>query len=308
MPGGLNETLIYAVYYAPRGRARLYKLGHEIAQRHLFPDDLLFGIIGEQGSGKSTLINGLFPGVELTNDDEGINRPTSRLFEFDGNSHFSPHTFHIDVRFEQAFHQMYEIVNAVNAALKRKKRVIIEHFDLLYPHLNYNAQVLFGVGEEVIVTRPSVFGPLPDSIKNVVYKTVIYRKMAHSAEDITTSILFRKYNCEISDIHSDVKHGFIICFDKKPEFDIKLLEADVRAVISEDVSIAADGEDYIRIGDQKIKCTGTRIHVPSSGKIKNFRLFNDIQYDPITRRYMLIGLVGEEDGELGFDKILNVIG
>ena len=35
----MHETLIYAVYYAPRGRMRLYKLGREIAERHLLPAD-----------------------------------------------------------------------------------------------------------------------------------------------------------------------------------------------------------------------------------------------------------------------------
>ena len=31
------------------------------------------GIIGEAGSGKSMLIKGMFPGLELTNDDNGVN-------------------------------------------------------------------------------------------------------------------------------------------------------------------------------------------------------------------------------------------
>ena len=52
----MHETLIYAVYYAPRGRLRLYRLGRDIAERHLFPTDLLVGIIGAEGAGKSTLI------------------------------------------------------------------------------------------------------------------------------------------------------------------------------------------------------------------------------------------------------------
>ncbi|MEW6711373.1 MAG: hypothetical protein AB1403_16230, partial [Candidatus Riflebacteria bacterium] len=60
------ETLIYSVYYAPRGRPRLYTLAGQLAGRYLTPDDLLIGIIGAEGSGKSTLIKGLFPGLELT--------------------------------------------------------------------------------------------------------------------------------------------------------------------------------------------------------------------------------------------------
>ena len=78
----MHETLIYAVYYAPRGRLRLYRLGRDIAERHLFPTDLLVGIIGAEGAGKSTLIRGIFPGLELTNDDEGINLFSLLFFDF----------------------------------------------------------------------------------------------------------------------------------------------------------------------------------------------------------------------------------
>lgn len=260
MASGINETLIYAVYYAPRGRARLYRLGHELAQRHLNPDDLLIGVIGEQGSGKSTLIRGIFPGLELTNDDEGINMPTSPLFDFNEASHFSPHTYHIDVRFEQAFHQMYEIVDAVNDAIRRRRRVVVEHFDLLYPHLKFNAQVIFGVGEEVIVVRPGVFEHHPDAIKDIVYRTVKYRKMAHSADDITSLVLSQQYGYDVPTIHSDVKHGFVIGFEEKP-----------------------------------------------SGQIEAFRLLPELHFDPIRQEHLLVGVVGENQDEMGFDNILKVI-
>ena len=42
------ETLIYAVYYAPRGRLRLYMVASELAQRYLYPTDLVVGIIGRK--------------------------------------------------------------------------------------------------------------------------------------------------------------------------------------------------------------------------------------------------------------------
>ena len=48
-------------------------LGMQIAQQYLSPFDKLIGIIGEAGSGKSMLVKGMFPGLELTNDDEGVN-------------------------------------------------------------------------------------------------------------------------------------------------------------------------------------------------------------------------------------------
>ncbi len=49
-----RETLLYATYYAPRGSNRLYMVAAELAQKYLTPTDLLIGILGAEGSGKST--------------------------------------------------------------------------------------------------------------------------------------------------------------------------------------------------------------------------------------------------------------
>ena len=52
-----------SVYFAPRGRDRIYQLGMQIAQQHLSPADRIIGVIGEAGSGKSMIIKGMFPGL-----------------------------------------------------------------------------------------------------------------------------------------------------------------------------------------------------------------------------------------------------
>ena len=304
----MHETLIFAVYYAPRGRMRLYKLGREIAERHLFPTDLLVGIIGAEGAGKSTLIRGIFPGLELTNDDEGINLRTGPIFDFNESDRFGPHTYHIDVRYEQAFHQLWEIAEVVTEAVRHRRRVIVEHFDLLYPYLKFNAQIILGLGEEVLVARPNVFGPHPDAIKEVVYRTVKYRKMAHSAEDITTMILARDYGVPVPNLHSDVKHGFVVGFDKLPGIDLAKLEAQVKAYIEQDLPISPEDEDNIRIGDDIIPCTGIRTHVTSTGKIEAFRLLPEFRFNPIDKQHLLVGIVGEEQEETGFDRILQIVG
>ena len=304
----VHETLIFAVYYAPRGRARLYKLGRDIAQRHLYPEDLLVGIIGSEGSGKSTLIRGMFPGLELTNDDNGINLASAPIFDFTEADRFGPHTYHIDVRYEQAFHQLWEIAEVVKEAIKHQRRVIVEHFDLLYPYLDFNAQILFGVGEEVVVARPNVFGPVPEAIKNIVYRTVIYRKMAHSAEDITSLVLSQKYGFNLPVVHSDVKHGFVIGFSTRPEINIPQLEQDVREIIAQDLSISPAGEDHIHIGEAVMECTGVRTHMKSSGQIERFRLLPELRFDPIEQEHLLVGMVGDSIEEIGFDKILKIVG
>ena len=304
----MHETLIYAVYYAPRGRLRLYRLGRDIAERHLFPTDLLVGIIGAEGAGKSTLIRGLFPGLELTNDDEGINLRTAPIFDFNESDRFGPHTYHIDVRFEQAFHQIWEIAQVVSQAIKHRRRVIVEHFDLLYPHLAFNAQIIIGVGEEVLVARPNVFGPHPEAIRDIVHRTVKYRKMAHSAEDITSLILSKEYGIPIPDLHSDVKHGFVIGFTRPPGIDLRKLEAEVRDFIARALPIAPADEDHIRIGDEVIACTGVRTHVASTGQIESFRLLPELRFNPIDQEHLLVGIVGDQREEAGFDGILKIAG
>ncbi|MDD5482174.1 MAG: alanine-tRNA synthetase second additional domain-containing protein [Kiritimatiellae bacterium] len=301
-----SETLIYAAYYAPRGRQRLYMVGAELSRRYLNPADLIIGIIGAEGSGKSTLIRGLFPGLELTNDDDGVNIRPARLYDFTPDDFFAPHTFHIDVRYEAAFKQKFEIAEAINRAVARGRRVIIEHFDLIYKTLGYNAQIIFGIGEEIIVARPSVFGPFPAGIKSVVDKTIKYRLMAHSAEDITTYVLERDYNYKNPVMHSDVKHGFVINFAEKPEIDPAELEARVQDIIRRDVPIQASGENHIRIGEHEMVCTGTRTHVASSGRIENFRLLHEYKYHPIFKEYLLVGMVGRKE-TISIEEIANVV-
>ena len=78
----IKDNLVYATYYAPRGRKRMYTLASVLSMRYLYTTDLLIGVIGGDGSGKSTLIKGLFPGLELTNDDEGVNVSPAPIFEF----------------------------------------------------------------------------------------------------------------------------------------------------------------------------------------------------------------------------------
>ena len=71
--GRMQRSHILSTFYAPRGRNRIYDLGIQIAQMYLSPFDKLIGVLGDSGSGKSVLIRGMFPGLELTNDDGGVN-------------------------------------------------------------------------------------------------------------------------------------------------------------------------------------------------------------------------------------------
>ncbi len=297
-----REPLVRAVYYAPRGRLRMYELAAELGRLYLRPTDYLIGVIGSEGSGKSTLIRGLFPGLELTNDDEGINKHTSDAFSFDPEAQFCGHTFHIDMRYELAFHQMCEIVEVVKSIVMNQRRVVVEHFDLLYEHLGCNAQILFAIGEEVRVYRTTVFGPTPESVRKVAYQSLKYRLMAHSAEDIVAKILRDRFNYAPNYTHSEVHHGFIIGFDEKPTWSIAELEDAVNEIIARDIPISPGEGDHVLFDGVPFVCTGKRCHVKRSGDIRNFRLLKYFKYDPIANRYLLVGIVGRnhiaaEDGE-----------
>ena len=130
--GRTQNSHYYSVFFAPRGRDRIYDLGMHIAQMYLSPFDKLIGIIGEAGSGKSMLIKGMFPGLELTNDDNGVNTRPLPILDIDQQGFFTAHTYHLDIRFEAAFTQMGVLADAILNAVQRGKRVIVEHFDMIY--------------------------------------------------------------------------------------------------------------------------------------------------------------------------------
>jgi len=292
----IHEYLMHAAYFAPRGKARIIELGRSISHRYLSPTDRLIGLIGDAGAGKSLLIRGMFPGLELTNDDNGVNvRPLPLVRDAD-EGHFKSHTYHVDLRFETAFNQPWLIAEAVKKAVASDRRVVLEHFDLLYPVLQINAEVLIGVGEEVIVTRPGVFGPMPQDIVDIVFKSLVYRRMAHSAEDLTAMAL-AEMGISKPEAHSDIKHGFVLEFEKKPDIDLAEVERKVLDLIAADEVINYHDEEKIRIGGKLWECTGPRLHVCRTGDIKGFRLMKEFKWDPIENLYILAGLVGEEEDD-----------
>ncbi len=291
----MQQSHLYSVFFAPRGLTRMADLGMQIAQQYLSPFDKLIGIIGEAGSGKSMLVKGMFPGLELTNDDEGVNIRPLPLLQLDTDAFYSPHTYHLDIRFESAFTQMWQLKDAILEAINAGKRVVVEHFDLIYPILGVNAHLLIGVGSEIIVTRPNMFGPEPQDIADSVFHTIHDRKMAHSAEDLCGHILESHGINRFS--HRDVKHGFILVFDEKPDLDLVALEMDAKAAIQLDLPISFVDDKHISIGNDIYHCTGPRMHVGSTGEIKNFALLHEFMEDPITKEYYLVGVVSSK-GEL----------
>lgn len=289
-----HDYLIKSVYFAPRGRKRIHELGAHLTWRYLSAEDNLVGVIGDSGAGKSVLIRGMFPGLELTNDDEGINvRPLPLLHHFE-TGFFEHHSYHLDMHFEQAFSRPPLLAEAVHKALREGCRIIVEHFDLLYPILKMNAHILAGIGQEVIIVRPGLFGPFPEEIKAQVFRSLHYRRMAHSAEDIT-QLALEKLGVLPPDGHGDVRNGFVLYYNRRPPAELAEVAALVRETIRRDLTINPAGNCGITIGESSRYCTGPRLHVRSTGQIENFRLEKEYLRDPLTRIYSIVGRVGQEE-------------
>jgi tRNA A37 threonylcarbamoyladenosine biosynthesis protein TsaE len=304
----LNSHL-YTVFFAPRGYERMAELGTQIAQQYLNPFDKLIGLVGMAGSGKSMMIKGMFPGLELVNDDDGVNvRPLPLLDVGEETTGFyTAHTYHIDIHFEAAFTQMHVLAQAIRDAVSLGKRVVVEHFDLIYPFLNSNANLLIGIGEEVIITRPTLFGPEPGDIAEIVFKSLPVRRMTHSAEDLCEFVM-RKHGMTETCLHSDVRHGFILSFQEKPALPLSLdaVEKEVLELIAANIPISFQDDMHIRIGEESWVCHGPRVHVRSTGEIKNFSKNKEYIIDPISGRCLLVGVVGEQGAQKIGD--LNKIG
>ncbi|MCL2571065.1 MAG: alanine-tRNA synthetase second additional domain-containing protein [Defluviitaleaceae bacterium] len=307
----MQEFLLYSVYLAPRGNDRLMILGEQISHRHLSINDRLIGIVGDAGSGKSSLIKGMFPGLELSNHDHGMNPAKIMQIKDPLGSMEDAATFHMDMRFQTAFTQMHEIVTFVRTALVKRRRLIIEHFDLLYPYLDMNAEILVGIGEEIIIARPTVFGPTPKDIYDIVYPSAKYRKMAHTAEDITTLVIMKEYGMPKTWENTDVRKGFVMTFKNPPNVspaELHALENRVKEIIASDLPVSYLNDEYIKIGDDNIKCAGPRIHVRSTGEVENFHLMKEIYHDPMSGEYLLVGTVGGQSDELRVNDLNNLNG
>ena len=156
--------------------------------------------------------------------------------------------------------------------------------------------LLIGVGEQIVITRPNLFGPLPQDLCDIVYPSLAYRLMAHSAEDLCEYAMTQEQMLACS--HGDIRHGFVLEFNEhQPDIDIPTLEARVNELIRQDLPIDYYDESHILLGGAQHYCTGPRTHVRSTGRIIGFRLLDHFIYDHFHKTYMLVGCVGDDSEE-----------
>lgn len=292
----IQEYSVASQYFAPRGRERLMFLGEQISHRHLNYNDRLIGIVGDAGSGKSSLIKGMFPGLGLANDDDSLD-PSQLMQMRDMLDNLrDASTYHIDMRFQMAFTQMFEIVEFVKLILSKGKRIVIEHFNLLYPALGRNADLMVGIGEEILVARPSIFGPLPQSLYEMVHESLKFRKMAHTVEDITIEILEKEMGVGTDNFFSsDIRNGYVLKFLCEISLDFEWLSNRINQILAENLSVSYLDENHIMIGQDIVPCTGPRLHVKNTSEVSNFELVKRFIYDPKTNTYCLVGLIDNDE-------------
>lgn len=288
-----REYSVSSQYFAPRGRERLMFLGEQIAQKHLSYRDRLVGIVGDAGSGKSSLIKGMFPGLELSNDDDVINpRKILQVRDTFDMAERESSTYHLDMRFQLGFTQMYEIADFVKSMLEKGRRLVIEHFNLLQPALGRNADIIVGIGEEIIVTHPTIFGPQADRIYDMVHSSLKYRKMAHSAEELTLLSLMDEWGIGMDKLTvSDIRNGFVLCCESPLPINFDRLGELIQEKIDQNLPISYKDENHIMVADREVPCTGPRLHVPRTSEIKNFYLVRHWVHDPKQNVYCMVGLL-----------------
>ena len=71
------------------------------------------------------------------------------------------------------------------------------------------------------------------------------------------------------------------------------MENKVNEMISRNLPVTYLDNNHITIDGRNHFCTGPRIHVSNTGQIENFHLLHHFIYDRFSRRYLLVGCVGE---------------
>jgi hypothetical protein len=116
--------------------------------------------------------------------------------------------------------------------------------------------------------------------------------MTHTAEDLCEYYLKHTVGNEEPYVHSDVRHGFVLGFQHKPEVNLDDMEKAINDIIAQDITISYKDDQHILIGDNLHACTGPRIHVGSTGEIHKIALNKEFMVEPDTGRYLMVGIVG----------------
>lgn len=107
-------------------------------------------------------------------------------------------------------------------------------------------------------------------------------------------MILEEMGLEKPEVHSDIKHGFVLELPEKPDIDLDLVEERVLDLIKADLPICFADDEHIRVGQMIYTCTGPRIHIWKTSEIKGFHLLKEFRFDPVAQLYTIAGIVGED--------------
>ena len=246
----------------------------------------------------------MFPGLQLTNDDEGVNvRPLPILEAGEERGFYTPHTYHLDIRFETGFTQPHILADAIMNAISLGRRVVVEHFDLIYPLLPRNADLMIGVGEQISHRQADdVRAGAVRIQRDRVQIAAVPPDGAYGGGSVRNA---HGSGSGDSCRHDDIHHGFILDFqDRLPQIDLFDLAMRVNADIAANLPVEYSDETHISVGGHRHECSGPRTHVSSTGRFAasacTMRSCTNLQQN----RYLMIGFVGDES-DAGIAKLEN---
>lgn len=78
---------------------------------------------------------------------------------------------------------------------------------------------------KIHVTRPSIFGPQPQVLCDIVHNSLRYRKMAHSVEEVAGFALDELFGTSrYWPLRLPIFHKFVLKFNEKPNLNAPALE------------------------------------------------------------------------------------
>lgn len=168
----------------------------------------------------------------------------------------------------------------------------MEHFNTLNQALGRNADLLIAIGEEIIVTRRRSLG---HSHRCCVHHSLRFRKMAHTAEEVTATVLYELYGLSMHDYYSaDIRNGYVLKFNEKPNLDFDLVEERILEIIRENRQVDYYDDLHIRFGDVIIPLAPVLVYTCALRVRLTIFLHKELVYDErVYQAHCLIGLIGD---------------
>ena len=143
------------------------------------------------------------------------------------------------------------------------------------------------------ISCEAIHGDIQQRIRE---KTLEKFKNGEIAVLVATDVAAR--GIDVEDVDAVINYMVLLGWSPRGErefFTLKELEEKVYDLIRQDLPVTYLDENHVSIGGAIHPCTGPRIHVPSTGQVKDFHLLYHFMHDIFNKRYLLVGCVGKDN-------------